>query len=398
MNPDRASIGLYLHIPFCSRICHYCDFVKTARFADGGPAAYLQMLEDYVESWLNQGFQLRTVFFGGGTPSLLGAEYEPLLRRLKPCLAPDAEITLEANPEHVTAEKIAGWAALGVNRLSLGVQSFQAQGLKFLTREHSPDAARTAIRLARSILPNVNIDLIYGWQGQDLDHWKADLDEAVALDIQHLSLYTLTYEGRTPMARMQKRGVITATADDLLEEMYLHACSHLRARGFEHEEVSNWHRPGFASVHNSIYWHAGSYVGLGNGAHSFLNEHGGPWGTRWSQDPNLRFLRDGQKLLGTPLTLDQLLQLPGVHVETRRGAAEWLLETVSSGLRTGKGINLNAICAKTGYNFAPRPSIEHALRQGLMRLDSQGILTLKEEEWFRETGWALEASLSFVPA
>ncbi|HET9239832.1 MAG TPA: radical SAM family heme chaperone HemW [Oligoflexus sp.] len=397
MNQDAHSIGLYLHIPFCSRLCHYCDFVKTARFAADDPASYVRMLKAYADAWLPVlGLKLRTVFLGGGTPSLLDEAYGPLMESLRSWLLPEAEITMEANPEHVTPERVKIWADLGINRLSLGVQSFQARGLKFLTREHSPERARDAAQLARSLIPNVNLDLIYGWQGQELSDWEADLHAATALDIQHLSLYTLTYEGRTPLARMHRRGVVDALTDERLESMYLMACDTLRAKGFEHEEVSNWHKPGFASVHNSIYWHAGSYIGLGNGAHSFLAEHGGPFGTRWSQDPNLRLMQDGQSQLVTRASLDDLLRMPGVHVETERGASEWLLETVSSGLRTGKGINVNAICARTGYNFRPRPSLDQALRQGLMQVDAAGILTLREEEWYRETGWALEVSLSFV--
>ncbi|WP_218110284.1 coproporphyrinogen-III oxidase family protein [Oligoflexus tunisiensis] len=403
MNQHPLAIGLYLHIPFCSRICHYCDFVKTARFAADDPASYLRMAQSYAEAWVEAlqreypaGLEFRTLFFGGGTPSLLDAAYRPFMESLRPWLRPDAEITLEANPEHLTPERLDIWAGLGINRLSLGVQSFQARGLKFLTREHSPDKAREAVRMARAVLSNVNIDLIYGWEGQDLADWEADLDEATALDIQHLSLYTLTYEGRTPMARRHRRGVLEALPDERLEAMYLMACQKLRAQGFAHEEVSNWHQPGFASVHNSIYWHAGSYLGLGNGAHSFLNEYGSPWGTRWAQDANLRWLQEGQGHLPAAPTVGGLLNMPGVQVEIERDAPEWLLETVSSGLRTDKGININAICVKTGYDFRPRPSLEHALRQGLMQIDADGILTLREEEWYRETGWALEVSLSFV--
>jgi len=403
LNQHPVAIGLYLHIPFCSRLCHYCDFVKTARFAADDPASYLQILQQHALTWLQMlqreypgGLEVRTLFFGGGTPSLMDEAYAPLIESLRPWLRQDAEITLEANPEHVTKERLAVWSRLGINRLSLGVQSFQARGLKFLTREHSPEKAREAVHLAKAALANVNIDLIYGWQDQGLEDWQADLDEALALKIQHLSLYTLTYEGRTPMARMHRRGVLEALPDDRLEAMYLMACESLRNKGFAHEEVSNWHQPGFASVHNSIYWHSGSYLGLGNGAHSFLNEYGGPWGTRWSQDSNLRWLQEGQKRLAILSKLDELFSMPGLHKETERAASDWLLETVSSGIRTDKGINLNAICVKTGYSFRPRPSIEQALRQGLMSCDSEGILTLKEEEWFRETGWALEASLSFV--
>ncbi len=402
MNQTPLSLGLYLHIPFCSRICHYCDFVKTARFAADDPASYVQMLQTYAQAWLRVlerefgSVELRTLFLGGGTPSLLDEAYRPLMQSLGPWLRADAEITLEANPEHVTPERVKIWSELGINRLSLGVQSFQARGLKFLTREHSPEKAREAVQLARSIIPNVNLDLIYGWQGQELGDWEADLYAATALDIQHLSLYTLTYEGRTPLARMHRRGVLDALTDERLESMYLMACQTLRAVGFAHEEVSNWHKPGFASVHNSIYWHSGSYLGLGNGAHSFLAESGGPWGVRWSQDPNLRLLQDGITRLDVASTLPFLLNMPGVHIENERGASEWLLEVVSSGLRTEKGINVNAICAKTGYNFRPRPSLEQAIRHGLMQLNADGILTLREEEWYRETGWALEVSLSFV--
>ncbi|MCX6129299.1 MAG: coproporphyrinogen-III oxidase family protein, partial [Proteobacteria bacterium] len=324
------------------------------------------------------------------SPSLLDRDYEPLLSYLKDWLKPGAEVTLEANPEHITREKLKIWAGLGVNRLSLGVQTFQSKGLRFLTREHSPAEAEAAIRLALDYIPNLNIDLIYGWEGQDQEAWQNDLDRAMASGLKHLSLYTLTYEGHTPLARRQRRGILEALPDDSLEAMYQTACQSLAGAGWDHEEVSNWHKPGFASIHNSIYWQGESYIGLGHGAHSFLADFGGTWGTRWAQDAKIKSFYKGLELLDAGLDLVELLALPGVHCEEGRGPTEWILEVLGTGLRTAQGININALCAKTGYSFQPRPALLAALNHGLMSLNQDGVLKLQPAEWYRETGWALE--------
>jgi oxygen-independent coproporphyrinogen-3 oxidase len=402
MTDHSGPLGLYIHIPFCSRLCHYCDFVKTARYNQDLQSAYLRALEARARTWLEfwpelfpEEKRLESVFFGGGTPSLLDREYEPLVMSFKSRLSPSSEVSLEANPEHITEDRLKIWASLGINRLSLGVQSFQNEGLKRLTREHTPEQAAEAVSLARNTFSNVNIDLIYGWPGQTEAQWEADLEQAIALGAEHLSLYTLTYEGRTPMARRVQRGVLEPSSDASLESFYRLACAQLSAAGYLHEEVSNWAKPAARSRHNAIYWNGGSYIGLGSGAHSYL-EHWGRWGLRWQQHPSWKRFAETPEV--SVQSISELLSHPDYHQETDRDAQAWILEGVSSALRTQRGLNLDAICAKTGYILNPRPAVRQAMDLGLLRVDAQGQLTLSEAEWYRETYWSLEVSLSLKKA
>lgn len=396
----HAKLGLYYHIPFCTRLCHYCDFVKTAKHEEALQSDYLRALARRSDEWLSAWTSahpghpgLSSVFFGGGTPSLIDAAYRPLFSSFRPYLKDGAEISLEANPEHISPEKLQIWSELGFNRISLGIQSFQAAGLRFLTREHSPEDAMAAAAASCRHFKSVNIDLIYGWDGQTEAQWSTDLEAALSLGVQHLSLYSLTYEGRTPLARRVQRGVLIPAPDERLEAFYQIACERLAAAGMVHEEVSNWARPGFLTVHNSLYWHGGSYIGLGSGAHSYL-ESEGPWGQRWKQDANWRRFAAGDEGAAMARSLPELLALKEYQIEDDRDRDAWILEVVSSGLRSQLGINLDALCRKTGYILQPRPAVVRAFEQGLLRLSPDGQLTLIEAEWYRETSWALEVSLS----
>ena len=394
-----GKIGLYYHIPFCTRLCHYCDFVKTAWYEEGLQLNYLRALEMRTEAWLkawrrqepkHPGFS--SVFFGGGTPSLIDRGYEGLFRTFRSSLLADAEVSLEANPEHITEEKLKVWSELGFNRLSLGVQSFQTAGLKFLTREHSPEDAAAAVAASRTVFTSLNIDLIYGWPGQTEQLWLEDIEQALTLGATHLSLYSLTYEGRTPFARRVQRGVLTPADDTHLERLYLLACERLKAAGMLHEEISNWAYPPYLSRHNALYWHGESCIGIGSGSHSHISSLG-PWGRRWKQDDAWRKFAalEGEV---PDIALEEMTSLPEYTIETDRDGDAWVLETVSSGLRSLRGINLNALCTKTGYILQPRPAVASALASGLLQLTPDGQLTLTEAEWYRETRWALEVSLS----
>ncbi len=395
---SRHPIGLYLHLPFCVRLCHYCDFVKTALYTEAQKAEYIALLQrqyqDYRRVWEQipgVGAELYSVFWGGGTPSLVDREIVPIMDEIRRHVAPGAEITLEANPEHVTEEKLRIWADAGINRLSLGVQSFQPSGLKALTREHTAAEAEAAVARVLKVIPNCNVDLIYGWPGQTEAMWEDDLGRLKASGATHASLYNLTFEGRTPFARRLERGKLEVMDDDRLSGFYESACASLGEAGFEHEEVSNWALPGFRAAHNALYWNGGSYLGLGAGAHSYFQDLG-PYGLRWQQSANWRQLRPESKS-----TLQALITQPYNSIDGERDAEAWLLETMSSGLRTSQGVNLDDLCRKSGYNFEPRPIVRQALDQKLMTLGAAGQLTLIPKEWFRETRWSLEVALSLSP-
>lgn len=397
--PMSSQLGLYLHIPFCSNICHYCDFNKTARFDPSTTHAYWQALRTHTDHWLklldseaDTTVCFPTVFFGGGTPGLFQEEFVELLDHLRSRFADGVEISIEANPQNITPKALCTWADAGINRLSIGVQTFSPQGLAFLQRDHDGDKAREALQQAQHVFTNVNADLIYGWPGQNLETWRQDLQTMIALGIPHLSLYSLTYEERTPIGRRAARGVLQPQEDQDLEAYYTVACELLSAAGYEHDEVSNWSKPGFHCRHNFIYWQGEPYLGVGSGAHSFFASSQNV-GFRHAYGPSLKaFVHELPKLGPSLQTTWREHKVPGCD-QTRDGEA-WLLEYIGCGLRCRSGIDLERISAVQNREFMPRPAVAQAFAEGLIK-QQKNRLFLEPREWFRETAWSIEVAMSF---
>ena len=269
-------IGLYLHIPFCTAKCGYCDFNSYANHEHLIPS-YAETLVKEAALWRDVVGRrpVETVFFGGGTPSLNPVgEMAKILEGMRAsfAIAPDAEVALEANPGSVTTEYLRGLRELGFNRLSIGVQSFDDEELVALDRIHTGDDARAAYVAARDAgFDNVNLDLIYGLCDQPIEAWQRSLEEALALAPEHLSLYALTVEEGTPLARDVARGRVTPPDPDVQAEHYEWTEERLARAGYEHYEISNWARPGRRCKHNLVYWQNREYLGLGAGAHSHLD-------------------------------------------------------------------------------------------------------------------------------
>jgi oxygen-independent coproporphyrinogen-3 oxidase len=283
MKPIKS---LYLHVPFCTWLCKYCDFNAYA-VLEGLIPAYVQALGREIEvqaAELPVG-PLDTVFIGGGTPSLLTGEQATFLmdRVREVGLADGAEVTLEANPSNVTGEKVEAWLSAGVTRLSIGIQSLQPGALRFLERLHSGDEAIQAVRLARTGgFTNVSADLLYGVPGVDLSGWMETLDAVVAERVQHLSAYELTVESGTRLGQEVRTKLVTMPEADAQLEQYWAAADRLDQIGFIHYEISNWARPGFASQHNLAGWHYRPYLGCGAGAHSLFRLDDGCSERRWN--------------------------------------------------------------------------------------------------------------------
>jgi oxygen-independent coproporphyrinogen-3 oxidase len=269
-------VNLYIHVPFCARRCSYCDFsiavrktVPSERFA----AAVLTEWEGVQDDagWANSP-ELDTVYFGGGTPSRLDpAALVSILAgiRTRRPLAPDAEVTLEANPDDVTPEAAAAWRDAGIARVSLGIQSFAPNVLEWMHRTHSADQARGAVQTLRAAgFADLSVDLIYGLPPELDRDWAADLAAAFALEPDHLSCYGLTIEAHTPLGHWAARGQATPVDETRYAEEFLQLSQALAERGWEHYEVSNAARPGHRARHNSGYWSGASYLGLGPSAHS----------------------------------------------------------------------------------------------------------------------------------
>jgi oxygen-independent coproporphyrinogen-3 oxidase len=307
--PPNAAAGIYVHIPFCRHICPYCDFNTYAGQSHLIPE-YVAALAAEMEhvARMHPGAEAPTLFFGGGTPSLLDPEQVARIidaaRRLY-TLRDDAEITLEANPENLTEAALRGWRAAGVNRLSLGVQSQQRAGLRVLGRGHAAFQAEAAFAAARAAgFDNISLDFIFGWPGQTLDAWAADLHAMVAWAPEHVSLYSLIVEPGTPLHDAVRRGILTVLDDDVVADLFECAARTLGNAGWDHYEVANWARePRFRSRHNQLYWQNGPYYGFGAGAHGTLD------GARYSNlllpAAYIAAMRDGRLPRATREELDE---------------------------------------------------------------------------------------------
>lgn len=326
--PESPAKHVYVHVPFCRRRCSYCDFAIAVRRT--------VPVREFIES-LAREVELRypdepardidTLYFGGGTPSLLGGDgVARLLDRLREHFRFDdrAEVTLEANPDDVTVEAAASWRAAGVNRLSIGAQSFDERVLAWMHRTHTANQIERAVIAARaSGIENLSLDLIFALPAELDRDWDEDVRRALALDPAHLSLYGLTVEPATPLARWRDRQLMREAPDDMYEREFLAAHETLAASGFEHYEVSNYARPGSRARHNSSYWRHVAYDGFGPSAHSF-----GAMRRRW----NVRELADWSRHLATggdPCAGDEVLTQENLDTER-----------IYLGLRTSDGVDL----------------------------------------------------------
>jgi oxygen-independent coproporphyrinogen-3 oxidase len=265
--------GLYVHIPFCKQVCHYCDFhfstnqqVKTELVEQIAHELLLQ--KDYL-----QGEPLETIYLGGGTPSLLAAAeldilFSAIHKNYKVSTTP--EITVEANPDDLTPEKLRELKPFGVNRLSIGIQSFDEAVLRFLNRAHTANEAVECVELARNAgIKNISIDLIYSIPGQPEEVLKKNLDKAFALLPTHISAYSLTIEEKTVFGKWAKQGKLVAMDDDKATAQFELVMDSLTRQGYQHYEISNYCLPGYESKHNTSYWQQKKYLGVGPSAHSF---------------------------------------------------------------------------------------------------------------------------------
>lgn len=262
--------GLYVHVAFCRRKCIYCDFFSAGEhIADWH--VYVDALCSEFSHRLNElAWPLRTVYFGGGTPSLMPEdEFIRLCSWLKPYMTDVKEFTIEVNPDDVSGHMLEVWKRGGVNRLSMGIQSFDDVVLKEIGRRHNSQTAIEAYKLARKAFNNISIDLMFGLPGQTAESWRMDLRKALELRPEHISAYSLMYEDGTALTALRDSGRITEASEDSVEYMFRMLIDELSKSGYDHYEISNFALPGFRSRHNSSYWLQKPYIGLGPSAHSY---------------------------------------------------------------------------------------------------------------------------------
>ena len=363
-----AMAGVYVHIPFCASRCSYCDFFSTLQLADmGGPYVEALIAEARLREGELHGESIKTLYMGGGTPSQLPL---PLLSRLVDGLrgALDLsgveEFTVEANPDDVTPDWCRAVAALGVNRVSMGVQSFEDSILRLIGRRHTSRQAMDVVaHLREAGINNISIDLIFGLPGQTVSSWTASVEQAIALTPQHISAYGLTYEEGTRLWRQRKLGEVVEVPEEQCLEMYRILVDDLQAAGYEHYEISNFALPGYHSRHNSSYWNDTPYLGLGAAAHSY----------------------DGKVRKWNPHNLHQYIdkvmagELPCEFEELSR--SERYDERVMLGLRTARGVDVERLRDDFGdeaWRYFTREAARH-LEAGNLRQAEDGRYVLTRD-------------------
>lgn len=321
---------IYVHVPFCVEKCHYCAFISS-KPEKNELEEYSELLIREVQLSSSDGSPVDSVYFGGGTPSLLKPrQIARLLDEIarQTGISSDAEITLEANPGTVDHLSLQAFRDAGINRISLGIQSFNDSFLQRLGRIHTAEQSRQAFRDARKAgFGNISIDLMHSLPGQSLDQWRAELQHAIELCTEHISIYGLTVEEGTPFARIYPAESPALADDDLSADMFELADEIPGAAGFDHYEIANYARPGYRSQHNSGYWRRDGYRGLGVAAHSFLREG---YGVRFSNPDNLHEYRQA-------VTSGQLARTGESHLTLKDAIEEYMF----LGLRLAEGVNIN---------------------------------------------------------
>jgi len=337
--PAASFDGLYVHVPFCFHKCHYCDFYSITRQSAERMTRYVDLLLAEARGWTRQPpkIELKTVFFGGGTPSLLPLEEMRRLvgglREVFDCSAVN-EWTIECNPATVAGEYLQMLRESGVDRLSFGAQSFDRHELATLERHHEPGDVKKSVDLARAAgFERLNVDLIYAIPGQDLSSWAMSLEEAIALSTEHLSCYGLTYEQNTPMAVKKRLGMIRAVEDDIELQMLHHTRRRLNEAGFFPYEISNYARRGEECRHNLLYWNGGNYLGLGPGAASHVEGH------RWRNRPHLGEWESS-------VAVDELPVIDVEHLSPSQRSSEMIMLQ----LRLAGGVDLDAVERLSGVD------------------------------------------------
>jgi oxygen-independent coproporphyrinogen-3 oxidase len=356
-------LAVYIHWPFCRSKCPYCDFNSHVRERiDPNLWQHALLAELERQSALTPGHRVVSIFFGGGTPSLMPPETAAtLIERVKSLwpTAADLEITLEANPNSAEAERFAAFAAAGVNRLSLGVQALDPAALRFLGRAHGRDEAVAAIRLSRTVFPRTSFDLIYARPGQSLPAWLAELDEALNLAGEHLSLYQLTIEPGTAFHTKAALGQLVLPDEDDAAALFEATQARLAAHGLPAYEISNHARPGGECRHNLAYWRYDDYLGIGPGAHGRITLDGVKIATRQYRLPET-WLAGAEKGCGT----EETAPVP------RETAVE---EMVMMGLRLAEGI------LRARLEAVADCSVDALFGHGLQRLIEGGFVELDGE-------------------
>jgi len=353
--------GIYIHIPFCRQACHYCNFhfSTSLRYKNELVGALLKEIS-LPQEYLS-GETIETIYFGGGTPSLCSKEeIASIVEKIQSSfiVSENAEVTLEANPDDITRYKLKDWKDTGINRLSIGIQSFFDEDLQWMNRAHTAKQAVDNLQLAVASFSNISIDLIYGTPSLTNERWKQNVDTAIAFNIPHLSCYALTVEPKTPLDKLIRQHKSPDINPDKQSEQFLLLMQWLREGRYEHYEISNFAKAGFRSRHNSSYWQGKKYIGIGPSAHSF--DGNARW---WNIANNNSYIESVNK--GTiPFDKEQLT--PG----------QKLNEYIMISLRTIEGLNLSGLDQQASFEL--KAASKKYIETGLMTMENDFLKLTNE--------------------
>lgn len=367
--------GIYIHIPFCKQACHYCNFhfSTSLRYKNELIAALLKeigLTDKFFPEAKAAGGDVETIYFGGGTPSL--CTQEEIVAILSAIgsgfrVAPGAEITLEANPDDITGEKLQQWKDAGINRLSIGIQSFFEEDLLWMNRAHNSRQAWDSLELAYKHFDNITIDLIYGTPGLTDEKWKRNVDRVVALGIPHISCYALTVEPKTPLQKLIREHRVADVNPDQQSEQFLLLMKWLEEAGYQHYEISNFAKPGFRSRHNSSYWKGKPYFGFGPSAHSF--DGSSRWWNVANNTTYIRSVENGE----IPFEKEELTPVQQVN------------EMIMIALRTMEGLDTERIVREIkGIGEDEILRMKQAILEASAKYIPNGLM-IREGSWIRLT-------------
>lgn len=357
--------GIYIHIPFCKQACHYCDFHFST--ALGKKASMISALQKelILRKAEFKDEMVETIYFGGGTPSVLETEeiesiIETVYSNFK--VSKDPEITLEANPDDLSEEKINQLAKSPINRLSIGVQSFFTEDLRLMNRAHSADEAIESLSLATRQFDNISIDLIYGIPGMSNERWRANIAKALSFNIPHISSYALTVEPKTALASFIKKGLVPPVEDEVAQEHFNILLDEMEKVGFESYEISNFGKPGYFSKNNTAYWQQKKYIGIGPSAHSFDGKRRG-----WNINNNPKYIKALEDDF-LPIEIEEL------------SVKDQYNEYVMTGLRTIWGVSLEKVDSDFGEKYLEylKKQASRYLEEELLYINDNVLLTSKK--------------------
>ncbi|MAB57217.1 MAG: coproporphyrinogen III oxidase [Aequorivita sp.] len=381
MNSENKNkgFGLYLHIPFCKQACHYCDFHFSTSLKKKGELVTALCKELVLRKNELDGI-VETIYFGGGTPSLLSSEelqriFETIYKNYM--VSENPEITLEANPDDLSKEQIHKFTNSQINRLSIGIQSFFEEDLKLMNRAHNASEALESIKEAKQYFENISIDLIYGIPGMGNERWKKNLEIALSLDVPHLSCYALTVEPKTALKKFIEKGIVPPVDEEAAKDHYEILLSETEKAGLENYEFSNFGKPGFHSRNNTAYWEGKPYLGIGPSAHSYDGKS-----RSWNVANNTKYIK----------SIEEGILPSEIEILSKEDKYN---EYIMTGLRTKKGVSLEKIESDFGKNYLEYllKQAENSVENGLLILENQTLKISKKGKFLSD---GIAADLFFV--